>query len=108
MPDPPRCSVSGTGVSEVGLREGLGPQATGLWKPRCPCALGSFCQLTRESLRSSLGTTLGVPRQRVGVKRPDRWLPSLQVTTVKFWFATGGAGFCLSRGLALKMSPWAR
>ncbi|XP_052050668.1 LOW QUALITY PROTEIN: beta-1,3-N-acetylglucosaminyltransferase radical fringe [Apodemus sylvaticus] len=27
--------------------------------------------------------------------------------TVKFWFATGGAGFCLSRGLALKMSPWA-
>ncbi|KAL4658237.1 beta-1,3-N-acetylglucosaminyltransferase lunatic fringe-like [Arapaima gigas] len=26
---------------------------------------------------------------------------------VNFWFATGGAGFCLSRGLALKMSPWA-
>ncbi|XP_011617543.1 beta-1,3-N-acetylglucosaminyltransferase radical fringe [Takifugu rubripes] len=26
---------------------------------------------------------------------------------VKFWFATGGAGFCISRGLALKMSPWA-
>ncbi|XP_012590197.1 PREDICTED: beta-1,3-N-acetylglucosaminyltransferase radical fringe, partial [Condylura cristata] len=32
---------------------------------------------------------------------------SFQATTVKFWFATGGAGFCLSRGLALKMSPWA-
>ncbi|XP_061686998.1 beta-1,3-N-acetylglucosaminyltransferase manic fringe isoform X2 [Syngnathoides biaculeatus] len=27
---------------------------------------------------------------------------------VKFWFATGGAGFCLSRRLARKMSPWAR
>ncbi|XP_032182742.1 beta-1,3-N-acetylglucosaminyltransferase lunatic fringe isoform X2 [Mustela erminea] len=27
---------------------------------------------------------------------------------VHFWFATGGAGFCISRGLALKMSPWAR
>lgn len=26
---------------------------------------------------------------------------------VRFWFATGGAGFCLSRGLALKMKPWA-
>ncbi|XP_074866870.1 beta-1,3-N-acetylglucosaminyltransferase lunatic fringe [Carettochelys insculpta] len=26
---------------------------------------------------------------------------------VHFWFATGGAGFCISRGLALKMSPWA-
>uniref|UniRef100_A0A8D2ZEN9 O-fucosylpeptide 3-beta-N-acetylglucosaminyltransferase n=1 Tax=Scophthalmus maximus TaxID=52904 RepID=A0A8D2ZEN9_SCOMX len=25
---------------------------------------------------------------------------------VRFWFATGGAGFCLSRGLALKMKPW--
>ncbi|GJQ75756.1 fng [Trypoxylus dichotomus] len=24
---------------------------------------------------------------------------------VKFWFATGGAGFCLSRALALKMMP---
>ncbi len=32
---------------------------------------------------------------------------SFQVS-VKFWFATGGAGFCISRGLALKMSPWAR
>lgn len=29
-------------------------------------------------------------------------------TQVRFWFATGGAGFCLSRGLALKMKPWAR
>lgn len=27
--------------------------------------------------------------------------------TARFWFATGGAGFCLSRGLALKMKPWA-
>ncbi|XP_003514876.1 beta-1,3-N-acetylglucosaminyltransferase manic fringe [Cricetulus griseus] len=26
---------------------------------------------------------------------------------VQFWFATGGAGFCISRQLALKMVPWA-
>lgn len=26
---------------------------------------------------------------------------------VRFWFATGGAGFCLSRTLAEKMEPWA-
>ncbi|XP_076147499.1 beta-1,3-N-acetylglucosaminyltransferase manic fringe [Alosa pseudoharengus] len=26
---------------------------------------------------------------------------------VTFWFATGGAGFCLSRQLAEKMAPWA-
>ncbi|KAM9209464.1 beta-1,3-N-acetylglucosaminyltransferase lunatic fringe [Dugong dugon] len=30
-----------------------------------------------------------------------------EVRPVHFWFATGGAGFCISRGLALKMSPWA-
>lgn len=27
---------------------------------------------------------------------------------VRFWFATGGAGFCLSRRLAERMAPWAR
>lgn len=26
---------------------------------------------------------------------------------VRFWFATGGAGFCLSRRLAERMAPWA-
>nr|XP_021509680.1 beta-1,3-N-acetylglucosaminyltransferase manic fringe isoform X1 [Meriones unguiculatus] len=26
---------------------------------------------------------------------------------VRFWFATGGAGFCINRQLALKMVPWA-
>ncbi|CAM9187961.1 unnamed protein product [Lampetra fluviatilis] len=29
-----------------------------------------------------------------------------QEGAAEFWFATGGAGFCLSRGLTLKMSPW--
>lgn len=39
----------------------------------------------------------------------DSWaLCFLFQVSVKFWFATGGAGFCISRGLALKMSPWAR
>ncbi|XP_037016397.2 beta-1,3-N-acetylglucosaminyltransferase manic fringe isoform X3 [Artibeus jamaicensis] len=26
---------------------------------------------------------------------------------VQFWFATGGAGFCINRKLALRMAPWA-
>lgn len=26
---------------------------------------------------------------------------------IAFWFATGGAGFCISRSLALKMVPYA-
>ncbi|XP_076243485.1 fringe glycosyltransferase [Calliopsis andreniformis] len=31
--------------------------------------------------------------------------PSKRLQKVKFWFATGGAGFCISRALALKMTP---
>ncbi|XP_077379804.1 beta-1,3-N-acetylglucosaminyltransferase lunatic fringe-like [Festucalex cinctus] len=34
-------------------------------------------------------------------------LPNAKMRKVVFWFATGGAGFCLSRGLAMKMRPWA-
>lgn len=34
------------------------------------------------------------------------WLALFQ-RDVHFWFATGGAGFCLSRKLAEKMAPWA-
>ncbi|KAM6972250.1 beta-1,3-N-acetylglucosaminyltransferase manic fringe [Aplochiton taeniatus] len=30
-----------------------------------------------------------------------------QTREVRFWFATGGAGFCVSRQLAEKMTPWA-
>ncbi|XP_014469070.1 PREDICTED: fringe glycosyltransferase [Dinoponera quadriceps] len=31
--------------------------------------------------------------------------PQRRPQKVKFWFATGGAGFCISRALALKMTP---
>ncbi|XP_061686714.1 beta-1,3-N-acetylglucosaminyltransferase lunatic fringe-like [Syngnathoides biaculeatus] len=34
-------------------------------------------------------------------------LPDGKTRKVDFWFATGGAGFCLSRALAIKMRPWA-
>uniref|UniRef100_A0A8D0H6B1 O-fucosylpeptide 3-beta-N-acetylglucosaminyltransferase n=1 Tax=Sphenodon punctatus TaxID=8508 RepID=A0A8D0H6B1_SPHPU len=34
-------------------------------------------------------------------------LPNNQTKSVYFWFATGGAGFCISRKLASKMAPWA-
>ncbi|KAJ7425866.1 Beta-1,3-N-acetylglucosaminyltransferase manic fringe [Willisornis vidua] len=34
-------------------------------------------------------------------------LPNNQTKSVRFWFATGGAGFCISRKLASKMVPWA-
>ncbi|XP_029060898.1 beta-1,3-N-acetylglucosaminyltransferase manic fringe isoform X1 [Monodon monoceros] len=34
--------------------------------------------------------------------------PNNRTRLVQFWFATGGAGFCINRKLALKMAPWAR
>ncbi|XP_059969040.1 beta-1,3-N-acetylglucosaminyltransferase manic fringe isoform X1 [Mesoplodon densirostris] len=33
--------------------------------------------------------------------------PNNRTRLVQFWFATGGAGFCINRKLALKMAPWA-
>ncbi|XP_004481159.2 beta-1,3-N-acetylglucosaminyltransferase manic fringe [Dasypus novemcinctus] len=33
--------------------------------------------------------------------------PRNRTRLVQFWFATGGAGFCINRKLALKMVPWA-
>ncbi|XP_049632676.1 beta-1,3-N-acetylglucosaminyltransferase radical fringe [Suncus etruscus] len=50
---------------------------------------------------------LGRPSLDHPIEATERVPGSSSVTTAKFWFATGGAGFCLSRGLALKMSPWA-
>ncbi|MCI4384013.1 hypothetical protein PGIGA_G00033420 [Pangasianodon gigas] len=49
---------------------------------------------------------LGRPSLDHPIEAPER-VRSDGSTSVKFWFATGGAGFCISRGLALKMSPWA-
>ncbi|XP_048871244.1 beta-1,3-N-acetylglucosaminyltransferase manic fringe isoform X1 [Brienomyrus brachyistius] len=39
--------------------------------------------------------------------RAHELLENNQTKEVEFWFATGGAGFCVSRTLAEKMAPWA-
>ncbi|KAM4881743.1 beta-1,3-N-acetylglucosaminyltransferase manic fringe [Thomomys bottae] len=47
---------------------------------------------------------------RPSLNRPIRAsepLPHNRTRLVQFWFATGGAGFCINRKLALKMAPWA-
>lgn len=49
---------------------------------------------------------LGRPSIERPIQAPHR-TGTQQMNRVEFWFATGGAGFCLSRGLAVKMSPWA-
>ncbi|CAL8303031.1 unnamed protein product [Merluccius merluccius] len=49
---------------------------------------------------------LGKPSLDRPIEATER-LGDNKMRPVNFWFATGGAGFCVSRGLALKMSPWA-
>ncbi|GFO33208.1 beta-1,3-n-acetylglucosaminyltransferase [Plakobranchus ocellatus] len=47
---------------------------------------------------------LGKPSLKHPLEVIDRDNPGMKLT---FWFATGGAGFCISRSLALKMAPYA-
>ncbi|KAM9857424.1 beta-1,3-N-acetylglucosaminyltransferase lunatic fringe-like [Aulostomus maculatus] len=49
---------------------------------------------------------IGRPSLERPIEATER-LGTNEMKQVRFWFATGGAGFCLSRGLALKMKPWA-
>ncbi|XP_038141239.1 beta-1,3-N-acetylglucosaminyltransferase lunatic fringe-like [Cyprinodon tularosa] len=61
-------------------------------------------------LLSQYSHTQDVYIGRPSLERPIEATETLSMTEMKqvrFWFATGGAGFCLSHGLALKMKPWA-
>ncbi|XP_071360913.1 beta-1,3-N-acetylglucosaminyltransferase lunatic fringe-like [Trachinotus anak] len=61
-------------------------------------------------LLSQYSHTQDVYLGRPSLERPieaTEKLGTAEMKQVRFWFATGGAGFCLSRGLALKMKPWA-
>ncbi|KAK1805205.1 hypothetical protein P4O66_019558 [Electrophorus voltai] len=49
---------------------------------------------------------IGKPSLDRPIEATER-LADNKMRPVHFWFATGGAGFCVSHGLALKMSPWA-
>ncbi|XP_053424227.1 beta-1,3-N-acetylglucosaminyltransferase radical fringe isoform X2 [Nycticebus coucang] len=86
----------------------------------CKMSVEWFCHVdddnyvNTESLLHLLSTFspsqdiyLGRPSLDHPIEATERVHGGRTATTVKFWFATGGAGFCLSRGLALKMSPWA-
>uniref|UniRef100_A0A3Q2YMA1 RFNG O-fucosylpeptide 3-beta-N-acetylglucosaminyltransferase n=1 Tax=Hippocampus comes TaxID=109280 RepID=A0A3Q2YMA1_HIPCM len=67
--------------------------------------LPSLLQLL-SSYHHSQDVYLGRPSLDHPIEAAER-IKSNGMVSVKFWFATGGAGFCISRGLALKMSPWA-
>lgn len=61
-------------------------------------------------LLSGFPPTLDVYVGKPSLDRPIEAIVKLhnnKTKSVYFWFATGGAGFCISRGLALKMAPWA-
>ncbi|XP_009080288.1 PREDICTED: beta-1,3-N-acetylglucosaminyltransferase manic fringe [Acanthisitta chloris] len=78
-----------------------------------------FCHLDDDNylnprallkLLSSYSETWDVYVGKPSLNRPiwaSEILPNNQTKSVRFWFATGGAGFCISRKLASKMVPWA-
>ncbi|NXD22610.1 MFNG acetylglucosaminyltransferase, partial [Spelaeornis formosus] len=78
-----------------------------------------FCHLDDDNylnpqallkLLSSYAETWDVYLGKPSLNRPIRaseTLPNNRTKSVYFWFATGGAGFCISRKLARKMVPWA-
>ncbi|NXF42759.1 MFNG acetylglucosaminyltransferase, partial [Oceanites oceanicus] len=78
-----------------------------------------FCHLDDDNylnprallkLLSSYSVTWDVYLGKPSLNRPIRaseTLPNNQTKSVRFWFATGGAGFCITRKLASKMVPWA-
>ncbi|NXI53305.1 MFNG acetylglucosaminyltransferase, partial [Chloroceryle aenea] len=78
-----------------------------------------FCHLDDDNylnpwallkLLSSYSATRDVYLGKPSLNRPiqaSETLPNNQTKSVRFWFATGGAGFCISRELANKMVPWA-
>ncbi|NXC12752.1 MFNG acetylglucosaminyltransferase, partial [Corythaeola cristata] len=78
-----------------------------------------FCHLDDDNylnprallkLLSSYSATWDVYLGKPSLNRPiwaSETLPNNQTKSVHFWFATGGAGFCISRKLASKMVPWA-
>ncbi|NXT23839.1 MFNG acetylglucosaminyltransferase, partial [Syrrhaptes paradoxus] len=78
-----------------------------------------FCHLDDDNylnlqallkLLSSYSAMWDVYLGKPSLNRPIRaseTLPNNQTKSVHFWFATGGAGFCISRKLASKMVPWA-
>ncbi|NXD82142.1 MFNG acetylglucosaminyltransferase, partial [Halcyon senegalensis] len=78
-----------------------------------------FCHLDDDNylnpwallkLLSSYSATWDVYLGKPSLNRPiqaSETLPNNRTKSVRFWFATGGAGFCISRKLANKMVPWA-
>ncbi|NXF86513.1 MFNG acetylglucosaminyltransferase, partial [Eubucco bourcierii] len=78
-----------------------------------------FCHLDDDNylnpqalvkLLSSYSAAWDIYLGKPSLNRPiqaSETLPNNQTKPVRFWFATGGAGFCISRKLASKMVPWA-
>ncbi|XP_043821089.1 beta-1,3-N-acetylglucosaminyltransferase manic fringe [Dromiciops gliroides] len=81
--------------------------------------LSWFCHLDDDNylnpealltLLSSFSPTWDVYVGKPSLNRPIKAsepMPNNQTRPVRFWFATGGAGFCINRRLARKMVPWA-
>uniref|UniRef100_A0A8D2DIQ2 MFNG O-fucosylpeptide 3-beta-N-acetylglucosaminyltransferase n=1 Tax=Sciurus vulgaris TaxID=55149 RepID=A0A8D2DIQ2_SCIVU len=55
---------------------------------------------------ATLDVYVGRPSLNRPIRASEPQAPN-RTRLVQFWFATGGAGFCINRKLALKMAPWA-
>lgn len=67
--------------------------------------VGSLLKLLSQ-FRHTQDIYIGRPSLERPIEATEK-IGTSEMKQVRFWFATGGAGFCLSRGLALKMKPWA-
>ncbi|KAL6111001.1 lfng [Pungitius sinensis] len=68
--------------------------------------VGSLLRLLSQ-YRHTRDVYIGRPSLERPIEATELLADEAHTKRVRFWFATGGAGFCLSRGLALKMQPWA-
>ncbi|XP_075908902.1 beta-1,3-N-acetylglucosaminyltransferase radical fringe-like [Petromyzon marinus] len=91
---------------------------TALCPRRDSCRWGWFCHVDDDNyvnvgaLARALGAYPSSGEVYVGRPSLDHPIQALERVgnvsrPVTFWFATGGAGFCLSRPLVLRMRPWA-
>ncbi|XP_078093542.1 beta-1,3-N-acetylglucosaminyltransferase lunatic fringe-like isoform X2 [Mustelus asterias] len=111
--------VINTNCSSAHSRQALSCKMAAEYEVFIASRLRWFCHVDDDNyvnvrallaLLSSFPPTRDVYIGKPSLDRPieaSEKLPNNKTRSVFFWFATGGAGFCINRGLALKMAPWA-
>lgn len=118
-PTPPAANVVNTNCSAAHSRQALSCKMAVEYDQFVESGRKWFCHVDDDNyvnVRALLRLLAGFPHTQdlyIGKPSLDRPIQATErvgenkLRPVHFWFATGGAGFCISRGLALKMRPWA-